>query len=108
VPDQWCWPGPFIVSGQGATARASMAFDVFATCGPARSVTRVTHRRPIERPRAAAVGRLLPTSDQIPPPGNQYPDLRVLQVRPARMNHHHRPTLPPNRDFAPRLKYNRI
>jgi hypothetical protein len=34
----------------GRAARASMTFDVFASAAPARSVTRVTHRRPIECP----------------------------------------------------------
>ena len=34
----------------GRAAHASMTFDVFASAAPARGVTRVTHRRPIEGP----------------------------------------------------------
>jgi hypothetical protein len=34
----------------GRAAHASVTFDVFASAAPARSVTRVTHRRPIEGP----------------------------------------------------------
>jgi hypothetical protein len=50
---------------------------------------------------------LLPTRDQILP-RELISDLRVLQVRSAQRNHHHRPSLLANRDFAPRLEFNRI
>jgi hypothetical protein len=54
----------------GRAARASMTFDVFARCGPRPQRDPGHSSAPNWVSRAAAVGRLLPTSDQILPPGN--------------------------------------
>jgi hypothetical protein len=51
----------------GRAARASMTFCLPGVV-PARSVTQVTYRRPIQCPGPRPFGRFLPTSDQILPP----------------------------------------
>jgi hypothetical protein len=59
--------GPGTTRRDGAVRRASMTFCLPGVV-PARSVTRVTYRRPIQCPGPRPFGRILPTSDQILPP----------------------------------------